>query len=252
MPSPPYTLTLKISIGSNIYVLGTVSVNATKEEFSYHLAHSESSPDKHLNLTNNTRTMPPDHITWHKKSAHIRRLNKILQTHPYAEGCLFPTEPKIKPIFVEGIYLNDPSNLFRKDSNFDKFKSGEEYLLLSMPKALNFSLVFLLVPGIWKTPDIVTRAENLIDKKERIPFWYLRAENHEIGRIKGFQDWDLMILTTPYTRILPPIDSRLGKDYRTCDFISPISSLSSLIRSAKEKPSLTQEIIEYLTGIVTK
>ncbi|MFK5165347.1 hypothetical protein, partial [Propionibacterium freudenreichii] len=72
---------------------------------------------------------------------------------------------------------------------------------------------------------------------EEIPLIYLRTENHEIGRIRPFKGWDVLIFTTPFAPKLD-VNPGIGSSYRSPNFSSPIASLAGILKQAKLNPRL--------------
>ena len=69
----PETLKLNITLSGKTYVLGILSFNTKKEEFSYHFTYPSNAPINHFNCDTGLYTARFDHITWHQNNAHIKR-----------------------------------------------------------------------------------------------------------------------------------------------------------------------------------
>lgn len=241
----PPALHLKASINNNIFVLGTLSYNLRKNEASFYFHRSSSSSETQLDLDRNIQMDRLDHITWHKKVMQIRSKSKILRQIPYKEGSLFPREQCVLPMYVEGFFLNDETSILCEDANLRWKSHSDEILILDQKTPQNFSLIILLVPTKLPTTNIILGSRIQFNGRE-IPLFYLRTQTHEIGRIKPFENWDMLVFTTPLTRDLPSLDSRLGNTYRLPDFVSPTCSLTSLLEQAGTKPVLEQNLIQDL------
>ena len=144
MTQKPRKIHLKISIGSDLYVLGTLSFNLAKNEIYYLFHHSETAPKKVLDIDSNNIADPPIHISWHRKRVHIRTESGILQYADYPNGDLFPGSSEVRPLLVEGITLNGTPDLLRGDDAFINFEDADEYLQLQLPHPSNFTLVLML------------------------------------------------------------------------------------------------------------
>jgi hypothetical protein len=107
-------------------------------------------------------------------------------------------------------------------------------------------LQYLEDPADWITTDIILGSRIQFDDESEIPLFYLRTTTHEIGRIKPFEGWDMLVFTTPFTKDLPFLDSRLGNIYRFPDYVSPVDSLTSILKQAKARPVLEEKIIQDL------
>jgi hypothetical protein len=243
MSKKPPALHLKASIGNKLFVLGTLSYNLNKKEVSFYFHPSSKTQ---LDLDSGQQTDPIDHITWHEREMHIRTKRKILQTVPYPNGSLFQTPGTILPMYVEGFFLNGDTSILCDDSRLGWKANSDEVLILDQEVPLNFSLIFLLVPSERTTENIVLGSHVRFKDGSEIPLFYLRTATHEIGRIKPFEGWDMLVFTTPYTCATAALDSRLGSTCRLPDFISPVSSLTSILQQAKAKPSLDEETIKEL------
>jgi hypothetical protein len=224
-----------------LFVLGTLSFNLSKNEASFHMHRSETSPVEQKNLNQGVVTDHVDHITWHEKTMHIRTKTIKLQTIPYSS--LFPRQKTIVPLYVEGFFLNQETVMLRSDATFKNWENSNEVLIFETALIKNFSLIFLLVPEDWTTSDIILKSGIRLKNGSEIPLFYLRTVTHEIGRIKPFLGWDILIFTTPYTRELSSTLPNLGNSYRQPDFVSPVDSITSILEQAKARPLLDEETI---------
>lgn len=245
----PHKIHLKISIDSDLYVLGTLSFNLVKNEVYYLFHHSATAPKKVLDINSNNTVDPPIHISWHRKRVHIRTESGILQYVEYPNGDLFPGSLEVRPLLVEGITLNDTADLLRKDEAFINFEDADEYLQLQLPRPSNFSLILMLIPKIWATSDFFLKAYLRGNQGKDVPLWHLRSESHEIGRIIAFEDWDLIVWTTPFVRKMTNVNEKLAAGYRIPDFVKPADSLFDLVRQAKESPVLTDQQLDALRSV---
>ncbi len=249
MTQKPRKIHLKISIGSDLYVLGTLSFNLAKNEIYYLFHHSETAPEKVLDIDSNNILDPPIHISWHKKRVHIRSKTRIIHYVEYPNGDLFPRSPEVRSLLVEGITLNRKPDLLRRDDTFINFEDADEYLQLQLSHPSNFSLALMLIPKTWETSDFFLRTYLRGNQDKDVPLWHLRSESHEIGRILAFEDWDLVVLTTPFARKLANVNEKLASGYRIPDFAKPSDSLFDLIMQAKQSPVLTSNQLEALRSV---
>lgn len=252
MTQKPRKIHLKISIGSDLYVLGTLSFNLAKNEIYYLFHHSETAPKKVLDIDSNNSADPPIHISWHRKRVHIRTESGILQYAEYPNGDLFPGSPEVRPLLVECVTLNSTPDLLRRDDAFINFEDADEYLQLQLPHPSNFSLILMLIPKIWATSDFFLRAYLRGNQGKDVPLWHLRNESHEIGRIIAFEDWDLVVWTTPFVRKVSNVSEKLASGYRVPDFIKPADSLFDLIMQAKKSPVLTGQQLDALRSVTNR
>lgn len=249
MTQKPRKIHLKISIGSDIYVLGTLSLNLAKSEIYYLFHHSETAPKKVLDIDSNNIADPPIHISWHRKRVHIRTESGILQYVEYPNGDLFPGSAEVRPLLVEGITLNGAVNLLRRDDAFANFEDADECLQLQLTHPSNFSLVLMLVPKALNTSDFFLGACLRGNQGKDFPLWHLRSEPHEIGRIIAFEDWDIVIWTTPFVRNVASVNEKLSSGYRIPDFVKPADSLFDLILEAQRFPVLTCQQLDALRSV---
>ncbi|MDP1880215.1 MAG: hypothetical protein Q8K60_04675 [Parachlamydiaceae bacterium] len=250
MTQKPRKMHLKISIGSDLYVLGTLSFNLAKNEIYYLFHHSETAPKKVLALDSNNLMDPPIHISWHRKRVHIRTETGVLQYVEYPKGDLFPDAREVRPLLVEGITLNDKPVLLRRDDAFTNFENADECLQLKLPQPSNFSLILMLVPNSWATTNLLLEAYLKGNQGKAVPLWYLRTESHEIGRILAFERWDVLVWTTPFVRKMPSINEAFSSGYRIPDFVKPMDSLFDLVMQAKKSPVLTGQQLDALRSVV--
>ena len=246
MGKKPPTLHLKASINNDLFVLGTLSYNLKKNEASFYFHCSNSSSKTQLDLDSGIRKDRIDHITWHEHVVQIRSKTEILHQIPYKHGKLFPSQKTIHPMYVESFFLNGDTSILCEDSSLDWKSNSDEILILDQKSPENFSLIFLLTPSEWITTDAILGSRIQFENGNEIPLFYLRTSVHELGRVKPFEGWDMLVLITPYTRDLPAIDARLGKTYRVPDYVSPVDSLTSILLQAKNKPLLEEGVIKDL------
>ena len=242
MSQKPHTIHLKISIGSDLYVLGTLSFNLAKTEIYYLFHYPETAPKKLYDIDSNHHIEPPIHISWHRKRVHIRTEAGVLYSVEYPNGDLFPATLEVRPLLVRSV-LNDTSTLLRRNDAFTNFEAADESLLLKLPKVSNFSLVLMLVPCNWTTSDIIVRACLSGNQGKKIPLWYLRSEAHEMGRILAFKNWDLSVWTTPFVRKVKRENEKFPSCFRMSDFVKPVDSLFDLATQARHCPALTSQQI---------
>jgi hypothetical protein len=241
MSKKPRKIHLKILIGSDLYVLGTLSFNLAKREIYYLFHYSEMSPKKLLDIGSNRYIETPIHISWHQKCVHIRTEATVLHSIEYPNGDIFPATLDVRPLLVESITLNDTPTLLRRDDAFTNFEDANECRILQLPQASNFSLVLMLVPSNWATSDLFLKSHISGDQRKKIPLWYLRNESHKSGRIMAFKGWDLSVWTTPFVRNMNGAKEKFPSGCRMLDFSRPAESLFDLATQAKHSPMLTSQ-----------
>lgn len=77
----------------------------------------------------------------------------------------------------------------------------------------------------------------------------LRSQSHEIGRVLFFEDWDLVVWTTPFVRKVVNVNEKFASGYRIPDFVKPADSLFDLIMQAKWSPILTGQQLDALRSV---
>ncbi len=75
--SKPTSLKITVVISGQSYVLGVLSFNTSKEEFSYHFTYPSDAPKDHFNCDAGKYTARFDHITWHQNHVHIKKGDNI-------------------------------------------------------------------------------------------------------------------------------------------------------------------------------
>lgn len=249
MAQKPQKIHLKIFIGADLYVLGTLSFNLVKHEIYYLFHHSETAPEKVLDIDSNNVVDPLIHISWHRKRVHIRSKTGILHYVEYPNGDLFPGSLEVRPLLVEGVTLNGTPDLLMRDDAFINFEDADEYLQLQLSHPSSFSLVSMLIPKAWATSDFFLRAYLRGNQGKDVPLWHLRSESHEIGRIIAFENWDVVVWTTPFVRKVTNVNEKLASGYRVPDFVKPTDSLFDLVRQAQESPVLTGQQLDALRSV---
>ncbi len=229
MGNKPQALHLKAYIGSELFVLGTLSFNAQEREFSYYFHFSEDAPAKQLNLERGILTDPIHHITWHKSNMHIRTESEKLHIVKYPSKSLFPQQKTVKPIYVEGFYINDDLLFLRRDASWPNWSNSNEVLIINSNQMCNFSLIFLLVPSDWETPDLISRSYIMLKNGDEVPLLSIFTEVPQIGRIDIGNGWSVLVTSSPYTRKLQGVLPNVGSSYRLPDFESPTDSLASMV-----------------------
>lgn len=76
----PETIKLNITLSEKTYVLGILSFNTKKEEFSYHFTYPSNAPINHFNCDTGLYTARFDHITWRQNNVHIKRRDDVAFT----------------------------------------------------------------------------------------------------------------------------------------------------------------------------
>lgn len=197
------TLRLKINMADKEYIISTLRVNEKNECF--YLMHQPEEANKYtLNLNTNKLTTRIDKISFHTDATHIKvknhsddyeeRLGKI-------DRILLPTNNEVKPLLVESFMLNNnPSCILATDVNW---KATYEKVITTTPQIINFSLILLLVPHHLETEDVLLYSKIVFNDNE-IDLFQFKEEGHSIGRVKAFENYDILIFTTPY---IPQIKS---------------------------------------------
>jgi hypothetical protein len=245
--SKPAAIELLVEIGSTVFVLGTVSFNLQKEELSYHLIASEEAPEQAIDVSSGTIGDRLHHITWHAKRAHIRTYSKIVQETNYPWEGLLTTDGLVpRLLLVEGVRLKNSTKLLRRYERHKSWTGSSQEFILRQDSVDDFSVIFFLVPKDIPTTDLIGRGVCVDLRGVEFPLWYLRSERGEVGRIRAFLKWDLVILATPFAQSADPVHRTFQTGYRSLDFIKPENSLLAIAHKAKRSPSLTAVQIEAL------
>jgi len=248
--SKPATIELLVEINSTAFILGTVSFNLQKEELSYHLIASEDTPAQIMDISSGTIGDQLHHVTWHAKRPHIRTCSRIVQEANYPwEGPLTADGFEPRPLLVESVCLKNSSRLIRRYERHKAWTGSNQQVILRQNSVDDFSVVLFLIPKVTPTTDLMGGGFVKQKRGEKIPLWYLRSEQHQVGRIQAFLKWDLVILATPFGQSTDPVPSTFQTGYRLLDFIKPANSLLTIAQKAKLSPRLTSVQIEALRRV---
>ncbi|MBP6869805.1 hypothetical protein KBC04_02905 [Candidatus Babeliales bacterium] len=236
-----------VTIHDISYILGSLSINNKKREFSYHFTYPLDSPDYHLNYNSNERTLRMDHITWHADRNQIR-LKKPAQGK-YPEP-ISPMNRKfilhqdkglntpIEPFYVESIYFNNQKPCLLKQIDHAPWPNSKNQEILNIESSHGFSMILFLVSSSESTDSILQGYQ--LDYIPDGRFQALRLENlinkyHRAGRILLYDDWDILVVISPFL-IAPSsrVPSIMQPAFRIFDFINPLNSLAQLMMVSNE------------------
>lgn len=239
----PSVVHLTISVAETTYVLGTLSFNSLKEEFSYHFTYPEESSKIHFNNDTGELTARLDHITWHRDVAHIKRVDNVaIERIALSQGPLFCKDPTITPIYVESLYFAASAPCLREADQFKMWQGSQAQKVLSLNNSEGFSIVFMLVPAKIDNASLLVRTQfKEVPKNGDFPPCLLDLcdMNHQPGRIQLWNGWDLLVITSPLKcRILSPIPPVLGNSYRLPNYQNVPAALTDLLLQAN---NLTKE-----------
>lgn len=208
---------------------------------------SENAPAQVMDLSSGIKGDQLHHITWHAEHPHIRTNSKIIQDAVYpwrgllTSGCLEP-----RPLLVESVCLKGSAELLRRFEAHKSWSGSTQQVILRQNSADDFSLIFILVPKTIPTADLFAGGRVSGNAGEKIPLWYLRAEQFSAGRIEAFSDWDLVVFSTPFPRRIDSIPTAFSIGYRLLDFVSPIDSLFAISQRARLAPIPTSTQVDAL------
>ena len=138
----PSVANLKVRIASEEYVLGTLSFNTVKQEFSYHFSYPADAPEEHFDCDSGEQTARLDHITWHQCIAHIKRGDDVpIGRIEISPGPLFCEKPVITPFYVESLYFSDADPCLRRVNQFKPWKGSQTQLILDVTDSQGFSII---------------------------------------------------------------------------------------------------------------
>ena len=233
----PSIIHLTTSVEGDTYVLGTLSFNSIKEEFSYHFTYPQDAPDIQLNCETCKYTSPLDHITWHKNIAHIKRRDNIaIERVTLTNGPLFCKQPVITPFYVESIYFQADGPCLRKIGSFRLWTGSQCQEILNLNSSDGFSVIFMLVPANLDTPSILVGTQFMVTP-ENLDFPPCLLDlcdfNHKPGRIQLWNGWDFLVLTSPgKCRILSPIPPIFGDSFRLPNYQNVPAAITDLLMQA--------------------
>lgn len=248
MSHKPSLIDLTIAILSKKYILGTLSFNIRKKELCYLLTYPKESSESHLNCNTGEFTARLDHITWHQKCVHIKRLDGVsIDRIQFSHPPLFSNTPVIKPIYVESHYfqtipcLKELTCLKQREN-----RQSQEILCLKQP--IGFSILFVLIPSKLSTTDFLLGWQFPNKPKGMDVFPCLVdicKENYPPGRVLLWDGWDLLILTSPYQCcICSSIPDGIGDSYRLPNYKNPNSAIIDLLMQANGLVKINNQLIK--------
>ncbi|WP_068468938.1 hypothetical protein [Candidatus Protochlamydia phocaeensis] len=245
----PETIKLTITLSKKTYILGILSFNVKKEEFSYHFTYPSDVPLNHFNCDTGLKTARFDHITWHKSSVHIKRLDDVaIERIDLNQGPLFCDKPIITPLYLESIYFNNNSPCLQELGHLQGWKSSQIQEILNVGESSGFSVMFILVPSSTKMEDFLLGLQFLeLPEGMNYPpcFVDLCNETHRAGRIILWSGWDLIILTSPYTcRIKSIIPKELGDSYRLPNYKNVPAAVTDLLMQANDLTRVGDRLVK--------
>lgn len=150
----------------------------------------------------------------------------------YSNGPLITDNPIVTPIYVESIYFNDQPDLI-KFSDFVPFKNSYSQEILRADFSQEFSMIFLLVPDSDSTHLILTglQFEGIPGQLSRnAKLGDLLDPHHGVGRVKLWENWDMLIITTPFVcRISSPVPRPIKSAFRLLNYKNVSYALTDLI-----------------------
>jgi hypothetical protein len=225
-------LNLLVTIGGIQYVLGTLRFNT--EEFSYFFTYPSDSPEVHLNCDTGEHTSRLEHITWHNGRIHIKRKDNVAVAAMHYSGSLLTDPPVLTPLYIESFYFNNVPCLI-KTKEFIPWKGSLSQEILSLDVSEGFSLVFLLVPSKYSTYQILKGfqfadiPEGLFSAPSLADLCNLK---HRPGRIAVWENWDVVVVVTPFVQsTLYPISSAIGP-CRLPNYRNVLAGLTDLMLQA--------------------
>lgn len=233
----PAAMSLTTKIAGKEYVLGTLSFNVIKKEFSYHFSYPEDSPEKHLDCDTGQYTARLDHITWHQNVVHIKRGDGVpLERIKLTQGPLFCERPITTPLYVESLYFSNSEPCLRRMDHFKHWKGSQTQEVLDLDESNGFSIIYILAPSIMTTPELLLGMQflEIPDGMDYPPCLLdLCSETHRPGRIKLWGNWDFIVLTSPYTcRIKSEIPKEVGNSYRLPNYKNVPAAVTDLLMQA--------------------
>lgn len=225
----PTAIHLHILINGQEFLLGTLSFNVSKEELSYYFAYPVESLPKHKNLNSNQLGPRLEHITWHSKGVHIKRVGikgYRRDSIGQLEQTFFPISKQVKPILVQSFYLNGgESHLLCKIQDFKKWLDAQIQIIAKYAQSVEqFSLMLLLIPADYLVEDcwFMVNPEKVIFKLDQLSI--------VIGRIQVFEEWDILAVVSPH--VIPIMLSKniVGAQF-ALNYAAPAVSINEILRN---------------------
>jgi hypothetical protein len=123
-----------------------------------------------------------------------------------------------------------------KFSDFTPWAGSQSQEILSMNSSKGFSMVFVLVPASMPTDLMLTgvQFEEMSIGLSRIPqLADLLDTNHRAGRIKLWENWDMVIIVSSFlSRILSPIPEQIKPAFRSFNYKNVSAGLTDLMTQA--------------------
>jgi len=222
----PKTVRIKTRIEDHEYIICTLSINIKNEEFFY-LIDWPDDINSQLNLNTQQRITSISKISFHKE--HILIKTKTLpdkkeQAIGKIDNILLSTNNEVKLLLVESFIK--PTSILVQST---KWKAEHERIISIIPQETHFSLIILLAQKTITTENLFLYSYLLFNKNE-IPLINFKKANHTIGRIEIFENFDLIIFTTPYVApiINEPIEL-IPSGRRIINYQSPQSFLAKIV-----------------------
>lgn len=236
-PHKAQTIHLKVKFDNCEYVMGTLSLNLSKSELSYHLHHPVESNFNPLDLNNNKPTSRLDHVTWHKNEIHIKKMNDELVGKIEApNGNFLPSIKQIKPIFVETFFLNSMTQhkILVPSNNFKIWAGSHEQLITNSASLSDFSFVLILIPSATPISHASETPQASLGDENAINLSCLAAPGHIVWRIDAYPEWALLGFTTPFVNneILHQREFIPQGSIRALNYQNPSAGLSVILRQA--------------------
>jgi hypothetical protein len=230
---------LTVTINKITYIVGTLSF--FNKQFSYFFSYPVEASTTQFNLETQTFTSRIDHITFHTNCVHIRycdRKLKPIEVFYYQNGPLILEQPILTPLYVESIYFDDIPCLMQL-SDFSVWQGSKSQEILNLDIASEFSLIFILAPACHPTPAILNGLQffDIYTNLSQSPrLGDLIDLNHRAGRINLWNNWDLVIITTPFvSKIMVPVSDKITTGFRLPNYKNVFAALTDLITQASVK-----------------
>lgn len=236
--SKPQNINLTVEIVSRRFVIGTLSFNSNKNEFSYHLAYPFNSSDRQLNHDNGKVTSRVDHVTWHRNVIHIKcKDNTKLDLSPLSGGLLSQDRKEMLPCYVESHYFQkDKPDHLLEINDFKPWKGSEMQQIFDLDTSDGFTMVLLLVPEDMDSNLVLMHysSDNSFDF-ENGTFLSDLCVRRSAGRIQLGNGLDIFILCTPLKcRTRFPSHAIFSEDgCRIMNYKNPLSGVIDLLKQVK-------------------
>lgn len=221
---------LKIKVGSEEFILGTLSFNLNKDEMSWHFNVFKK---KQVNLNTGEYTFPFEHLTFHGNVRHIK-LSKGRLTKPTTVGKYSVFFPSLEEdiVLVEEFSLNgSEKHCLAKESNF---KNSTSQVLANFKRPIDFSLMMVLIPTGCPTNYFMEEAK-FYYKNKNIKLSDFVTSNYPVGRIICFNKFDLLIFIVPGVRDISKIEKKPLGSFRILNYQKPLGSICEIVKELGSK-----------------